>query len=64
MAAQAFFAGHRRLWLALCSVFFLVASWELVLTYIFPVDPFFFTKPSLIAAIRSGSPDNLCPAAF
>ena len=50
MAAQTFFTEHRRLWLALCSVFFLVASWELVLTYIFPVDPFFFTKPSLIGA--------------
>jgi len=50
MAAQAFFAKHRRLWLGLCSVFFLVAAWELVLTYIFPVNPFFFTKPSLIAA--------------
>jgi ABC-type nitrate/sulfonate/bicarbonate transport system permease component len=49
MAAQAFFTEHRRLWLALCSVFFLVTSWELVLTYVFPVDPFFFTKPSLIA---------------
>jgi NitT/TauT family transport system permease protein len=49
MAAQAFFAEHRRLWLALCSLFFLVTSWELVLTYVFPVDPFFFTKPSLIA---------------
>jgi ABC-type nitrate/sulfonate/bicarbonate transport system permease component len=49
MAARAFFTDHRRLWLALCSVFFLVASWELVLTYVFPVDPFFFTKPSLIA---------------
>ncbi len=34
----------------MCSVFFLVAAWELVLTYIFPVNPFFFTKPSLIAA--------------
>jgi ABC-type nitrate/sulfonate/bicarbonate transport system permease component len=49
MAAQAFFAEHRRLWLAFCSLFFLVTSWELVLTYVFPVDPFFFTKPSLIA---------------
>jgi ABC-type nitrate/sulfonate/bicarbonate transport system permease component len=49
MAAQAFFTEHRRLWLALCSLFFLVTSWELVLTYVFPVDPFFFTKPSLIA---------------
>ena len=50
MAAQAFFTEHRRLWLALFSVLFLIASWELVLTYLFPVDPFFFTKPSLIGA--------------
>ncbi len=50
MAAQAFFTEHRRLWLALCSVLFVIASWELVLTYLFPVDPFFFTKPSLIGA--------------
>jgi ABC-type nitrate/sulfonate/bicarbonate transport system permease component len=50
MAAQALFAKHRRLWLGLCSVFFVVAAWELLLTYIFPVNPFFFTKPSLIAA--------------
>ena len=50
MAAQAIFTEHRRLWLALFSVLFLIASWELVLTYLFPVDPFFFTKPSLIGA--------------
>ena len=48
MTGQAIFAQHRRLWLALCSVFFLIGCWEFVLTYIFPVDPFFFTKPSLI----------------
>ncbi len=48
MTAQGFFAEHRRLWLALCSVLFLTGCWEFVLTYIFPVDPFFFTKPSLI----------------
>jgi NitT/TauT family transport system permease protein len=50
MRAKGYFTEHRRLWLGLCSVFFLVAAWELVLTYIFPVNPFFFTKPSLIAA--------------
>jgi len=50
MAAQSFFTEHRRLWLALCSVLFLVASWEFALTYLFPLDPFFFTKPSLIGA--------------
>ena len=50
MTSKRYFAEHRRLWLALCSFFFLVTAWELVLTYIFPVNPFFFTKPSLIAA--------------
>ena len=50
MVGQAFFGEHRRLWLALCSVLFLIGCWEFILTYIFPVDPFFFTKPSLIGA--------------
>src|SRR3970282_266533 len=49
MTAKGYFTEHRRLWLGLCSVFFVVSVWELVLTYIFPVNPFFFTKPSLIA---------------
>jgi NitT/TauT family transport system permease protein len=49
MTAKEYFTEHRRLWLGLCSVFFLVTAWELALTYIFPVNPFFFTKPSLIA---------------
>ena len=48
MVGQEFFGEHRRLWLALGSVLFLIGSWEFVLTYIFPLDPFFFTKPSLI----------------
>ena len=50
MMLKGYFTEHRRFWLGLCSVFFLVAAWELVLTYIVPVNPFFFTKPSLIAA--------------
>ena len=50
MVGQAFFGENRRLWIALCSVLFLIGFWEFVLTYIFPVDPFFFTKPSLIGA--------------
>jgi len=50
MTAKGFFTERRRLWLGLFSVCFLVAAWELVLTYILPVNPFFFTKPSLIAA--------------
>jgi NitT/TauT family transport system permease protein len=35
--------------LGVFSVIFLVAAWEMLLTYVFPVNPFFFTKPSLIA---------------
>ncbi|HUC99624.1 MAG TPA: ABC transporter permease [Candidatus Polarisedimenticolaceae bacterium] len=50
MAAHGFFTEHRRFWLALCSFVFLVGCWEFILTYVFPVDPFFFTKPSLIGA--------------
>src|SRR4030095_10774228 len=50
MMFKGYFTEHRRLCLGLCSVFFLVAAWELMLTYIFPVTPFFFTKPSQTAA--------------
>jgi ABC-type nitrate/sulfonate/bicarbonate transport system permease component len=50
MMLKRFFTEHRRLWLGLCSLLFVVAGWELVLTYVVPVNPFFFTKPSLIAA--------------
>lgn len=49
MSVKAYFAAHRRFWIGVCSVFFLVSAWELTLTYIFPVNPFFFTKPTLIA---------------
>jgi NitT/TauT family transport system permease protein len=48
MIAQEYYAGHRRLVLGVFSVIFLVTAWELLLTYVFPVNPFFFTKPSLI----------------
>ena len=48
MSAKEYFAAHRRFWIGICSVFVLVCAWELTLTYIFPVNPFFFTKPSLI----------------
>lgn len=50
MMLKKYFMEHRRLWLGLCSLFFFVTGWELVLTYVVPVNPFFFTKPSLIAA--------------
>ena len=48
MSAKEYFAEHRRLWIGICSLSVLVFAWELTLTYIFPVNPFFFTKPSLI----------------
>lgn len=48
MSAKEYFAEHRRFWIGICSLFVLVVAWELTLTYIFPVNPFFFTKPSLI----------------
>jgi len=44
------FAEHRRFWLGLGSMLFAIAAWEVLLTYVFPLNPFFFTKPSLIAA--------------
>jgi ABC-type nitrate/sulfonate/bicarbonate transport system permease component len=50
MTLKAHFDEHRRFWMGLGSVIFFLCSWELILTYVFPVNPFFFTKPSLIAA--------------
>jgi ABC-type nitrate/sulfonate/bicarbonate transport system permease component len=50
MISRGHFAEHRRLLLGLGSIIFLITAWQLVLTYIFPVNPFFFTTPSLIAA--------------
>ena len=49
MNAKDYYMEHRRLVLGVFSVISLVAAWELLLTYVFPVNPFFFTKPSLIA---------------
>jgi len=50
MTLKTHFAEHRRFWIGLGSVVFFLCAWELILTYVFPVNPFFFTKPSLIAA--------------
>jgi NitT/TauT family transport system permease protein len=50
MSIKSYFAEHRRLCIGLCSVLALLSAWELILTYVFPVNPFFFTKPSLILA--------------
>jgi ABC-type nitrate/sulfonate/bicarbonate transport system permease component len=44
-----FYDDHRRAVLGIFSVLCLVAAWELLLTHVIPVNPFFFTKPSLIA---------------
>ncbi len=49
MTFKQYFAEHRRFLLGLASVFVIVCAWQLTLTYIIPVNPFFFTKPSLIA---------------
>jgi ABC-type nitrate/sulfonate/bicarbonate transport system permease component len=49
MRVSEFYTEHRRLFLGCFSVICLVATWELLLTYVFPLNPFFFTKPSLIA---------------
>lgn len=49
MQPTKYFTNHRRFILGLASVIFVVAGWELAFTYVFPLDPFFFTKPSLIA---------------
>jgi NitT/TauT family transport system permease protein len=45
-----FFDEHRRAILGLLSGVLVVAAWELLLTYVVPLNPFFFTKPSLIGA--------------
>ncbi len=49
MKPKEFYAEHRRLLLGFFSVISILAAWELLLTYLFPLNPFFFTKPSLIA---------------
>jgi NitT/TauT family transport system permease protein len=49
MRRREYYIEHRRLFLGLSSVIFVVTAWELLLTYVFPLNPFFFTKPSLIA---------------
>ena len=44
------FHRHQRAVLGLASLVCFFAGWELLLTYVVPLNPFFFTKPSLIAA--------------
>jgi NitT/TauT family transport system permease protein len=50
MKISDYYAAHRRGVLGFLSLIFLMAGWEILLTYVIPLDPFFFTKPSLIAA--------------
>lgn len=44
---------YQRPILGLVSVVGFISVWELVLTYLIPLNPFFFTKPSLIAGAFS-----------
>jgi len=50
MAFKSFLSDHQRLLLGTVSVIGVIFLWELAFTYVIPLDPFFFTKPSLIAA--------------
>ncbi len=50
MKISDYYAAHQRAVLGFLSLIFLLAGWEILLTYVIPLDPFFFTKPSLIAA--------------
>ncbi len=43
------YVAHQRGILGLASIIGLIAIWQFVLTYVIPLNPFFFTKPSLIA---------------
>ncbi|MBI2088684.1 MAG: ABC transporter permease [Deltaproteobacteria bacterium] len=49
MGAKRIYQEYQRPILGLVSVAGLFLAWELVLTYLVPLNPFFFTKPSLIA---------------
>jgi NitT/TauT family transport system permease protein len=50
MAFKSFFSDYQRPLLGMVSVIGMILLWELAFTYVVPLDPFFFTKPSLIAA--------------
>jgi RsiW-degrading membrane proteinase PrsW (M82 family) len=50
MTVKAYFAAHRRFWIGMGSALALIFAWEMALTYILPLNPFFFTKPTLIGA--------------
>lgn len=48
MKVREYYEAHPRAVLGLFSFILLLAGWEFLLTYVVPVNPFFFTKPSLI----------------
>lgn len=49
MGLKEIYQEYRRPILGTVSVVGLMILWELLLTYVIPLNPFFFTKPSLIA---------------
>lgn len=49
MRLRDYYLAHQRRILGLISIVTLIAVWEFLLTYVIPLNPFFFTKPSLIA---------------
>ena len=49
MAFKRFYVEYQRLILGMVSVVGMMILWELAFTYVIPLNPFFFTKPSLIA---------------
>ena len=49
MAFKSWLQEHQRPLLGFASVAAVVALWQIALTYFIPLNPFFFTKPSLIA---------------
>ena len=50
MAFKSFFSDYQRPLLGAVSVIGMMLLWELAFTYVITLNPFFFTKPSLIAA--------------
>jgi NitT/TauT family transport system permease protein len=44
-----FYDKHHRFIIGALSLATVIAAWQVLFTYVFPLDPFFFTKPSLIA---------------
>jgi ABC-type nitrate/sulfonate/bicarbonate transport system permease component len=49
MAFKETISKYQRPLLGVVSVVGLIFAWEIAFTYLLPLDPFFFTKPSLIA---------------